>query len=214
MSANPLARGLFLLCASLAFAACATDSPVPSEATAAATPGSTVEASQSPSVVNKALAALRARTASWHNRDKAEDAGYTVDVGCSDERTEGLSASEARGMGYHTLNAALIDDRATLLEPELIVYSLDASSGKFRMAGFDYFIPAGFYPGPDAQDYPGQPPVLEGLGTPLTFNVAHNGWVAHIWPWMHNADGMFENFNPAVPLCECQIDPTAPLCTP
>jgi hypothetical protein len=196
----------------LAFAGCTTDNPIPSEATAPGAGAPTAAAARAE--VNQALAALRKQTAGWHNRAKAEDAGYTVDVGCSDERTEGLSVSEARGMGYHTLNPALLDDRTTLLEPELIVYSLDAASGKLRIAAFDYFIPADFYPAPDAANYPGQPPVLEGLGTPLRFFPAHNGWVAHIWPWMHNADGMFENFNPAMPLCECEINPGAPLCTP
>lgn len=212
MSSTPLARRLAAVCACLAFAACTADSPAPSEASASSSIGP--EAAVSPSVVNKAIAALRAQTAGWHNRDKAEAAGYTLDVGCSDERTEGLAAADARGMGYHTLNLALLDDRSTLLEPELIVYSRSASSGKLRLAAFDYFIPAGFYPAPGQPGYPGQPPVVEGIDLPMTFNTAHNGWVAHIWPWMHNPDSMFDNFNPDVPLCECQVDPTAPLCTP
>ncbi len=212
MSSTTLTRGLAAVCAFLAVAACATDTPVPTES--AASQDAAPATSQSSAAINQALASLRARTAGWHNRDKAEEAGYTVDVGCSDERTEGLLAEDARGMGYHTLNLSLLDDRTTLLEPELIVYSRSASSGKMRMAAFDYFIPAAFYPAPDQPGYPGQPPVIEGIGIPLSFNPAHNGWIAHIWPWMHNADGMFENFNPDVPLCECQVDPTAPLCTP
>lgn len=171
-------------------------------------------ASLSPSEIAQALNGLRARTASWHNPDKAEAAGYTLPVGCTDERTEGLSALTARGMGFHTLNPGLIDAEAHLLDPELIVYALEPASGRMKLAGFDYFIPGAFYPGPASVDYPGQPPILEGLGTPLLWNDAHAGWIAHIWPWLHNPDGMFQNFNPNVALCECEINPTAPLCTP
>lgn len=171
-------------------------------------------ASLSPSEIARSLNALRARTAGWHNPDKAEAAGYTLPVGCTDERTEGLSALQARGMGFHTLNPALIDDETRLLDPELIVYALEPASGKMKLAGFDYFIPGAFYPGPNSAGYPGQPPILEGLGTPLLWNEAHAGWVAHIWPWLHNPDNMFDNFNSNVPLCECEISPTTALCTP
>jgi hypothetical protein len=171
-------------------------------------------ANLSPSEIAQSLNALRARTASWHNPENAADAGYTLSVGCTDERTEGLSANEARGMGYHTLNPGLIDGEARLLDPELIVYALEPASGKLKLAGFDYFIPSGFYPGPASADYPGQPPILEGLGTPLLWNDAHSGWIAHIWPWLHNPDGIFDNFNPNVATCGCEISPTMPLCTP
>ena len=168
----------------------------------------------SPSEIAQSLDALRSRTASWHNPDKAVAAGYTLPVGCTDERTEGLSEPVARGMGFHTLKPTLIDGRTQLLDPELIVYALEPASGKLKLAGFDYFIPGAFYPGPASVDYPGQPPVLEGLGTPLLWNDAHAGWIAHIWPWLHNPDGMFDNFNSNVALCECEISPTTPLCTP
>jgi hypothetical protein len=197
--------------AALALVGCTGDTPTSSEI--AAPDQAALSASQAS--VHQTLAELRARTASWHNRAIAEADGYTVDVGCSDERTLGLSASEARGMGYHTANLdILLDDHSTVLEPELIVYSLDAESGQLRMAGFDYFIPGDFYPGPSSPDYPGSPPTLEGTGLEMGWSEAHGGWVQHIWPWMHNPDGMFENFNPAVPLCECLISPDSPLCTP
>ncbi len=73
----------------------------------------------SPAQDNQALAALRARSASWHNRAMAEADGYTADVGCSDERTEAVSASQARGMGYHTANMdLLLDDHTSLVGPD------------------------------------------------------------------------------------------------
>lgn len=193
--------------------ACTGDTATPADVDAVLAPAA-VSADQSSAQIARAVGELRAQSAAWHNRAKAEDAGYTIDVGCSDERTEGLSAATARGMGYHTLNLELLDDEAHLLEPELLVYSLEPASGKMKLAGFDYFIPAGFYPGPASPDYPGEPPVLQGLGTPMAWNDAHDGWVAHAWPWLHNPDGMFENFNASVELCECEITPEVALCTP
>lgn len=199
--------------AALALVGCTGDTPAPSEI---ASPDRLEwSAAMSPAPVHQALAALRARTAAWHNPTMAEADGYTVNVGCTDERTEGIPASEARGMGYHVANLdVLLDDRAVLLEPEMIVYSLDAASGQLRMAGFDYFIPGDFYPGPTSPDYPGAPPTVEGLGLEMTWHEAHGGWAAHAWPWIHNPDGMFDDFNPNVPLCGCFISPEASLCTP
>lgn len=213
MLASSRSLQLTAVCACLLLAGCTGDTTTPADFDAVLAPG-TMTAHRSSAQLARPLSELRAQTAAWHNREKAEAAGYTLDVGCSDERTEGLSAATARGMGYHTLNLDLLDGETRLLEPELLVYALEPTSGNLKLAGFDYFIPAPFYPGPASPDYPGEPPVLQGLGTPLTWNEAHNGWVAHIWPWLHNPDGMFENFNPAVPLCECEITPEAALCTP
>jgi hypothetical protein len=86
--------------------------------------------------------------------------------------------------------------------------------GPLKFAGFDYFIPGALYPSPTSPGYPGTPPLLEGLGTPLMWNDAHAGWIAHIWLWEKNPDGIFENFNSEIELCECQISPAVPLCTP
>lgn len=171
-------------------------------------------ASLSPSEVARALNALRAAGSKWHQPDHAAAAGYTVAVGCVDERTKGLPASEARGMGYHTVNPALLDGETSILEPEFLVYVKHPSSGKLILGGLDYFIPGDFYPGPDSPSYAGQPPVLQGVGLPLTWNPVFGAWVIHIWPWWHNPDGMFENYNPAVPLCDCVVTPEAPVCNP
>jgi len=166
------------------------------------------------STITQLLEELRAKSAPWHSEKHAEEAGYTVPVGCTDERTEGIAASGARGMGYHTLNPALIDGETRLLDPELLVYGRDRPGGPLKLVAFDYFIPGTFYPGPTSDGYPGSPPLLEGLGTPLMWNDAHSGWIAHIWLWRKNADGIFDNFNPEILICECQVRRESPLCTP
>ena len=162
-----------------------------------------------PSEIARILNDLRRHSAPWHNPDQAAEAGYTIEVGCSDERTEGLSAEDARGMGYHTVNLDFFDPTGAvhLLQPQTLVYALHASSGQFKLAGFDYFVPSAIR-GPA-----GPAPVIAELDMPLMWNDTHDGWIAHIWLWMHNPDGMFENFNPDVPLCECEINPGQALCT-
>lgn len=49
---------------------------------------------------------------------------------------------------------------------------------------------------------------------PLMWNPVFQAWVIHIWPWWHNPDGIFENYNPTVPLCDCVVTPEAPVCNP
>ena len=194
--------------------ACNSESPPPAGLDARAHAHGGMGANLSSSQIERALQPLRVKSAPWHSAKQAEEAGYTVPVGCSDERTEGLPASAARGMGYHTLNPALLDGEARLLDPELIVYGRRRPGGPLEYAGFDYFIPGSFYPSPTSPGYPGTPPILQGLGTPLMWNDAHDGWIAHIWLWRKNPDGIFENFNPEILLCECEVTPDAPLCTP
>ena len=197
----------------LLVAGCGSEPPAPAVPDVATHAHGAMGADISASTLATVLQPLRAKSAPWHSQKQAEEAGYTVVAGCTDERTEGLPASTARGMGYHTLNPALIDGEAHLLEPELLVYGR-GPSGKLEFAAFDYFIPGAFYPSPTSAGYPGTPPLLHGLGTPLMWNAAHNGWIAHIWLWKKNPDGIFDNFNPEIQLCECAISPTTPLCTP
>jgi hypothetical protein len=166
------------------------------------------------SSIGHALEQLRTKSAPWRSAKHAEEAGYTLPVGCTDERTEGVSAAGARGMGYHTLNPTLMDGETRLLDPELLVYGRDRPGGPLRLAGFDYFIPGAFYPSPKSASYPGTPPLLQGLGTALMWNDAYDGWIAHIWLWWKNPDGIFDTFNPHILICECEVRPRAPLCVP
>ena len=46
------------------------------------------------------------------------------------------------------------------------------------------------------------------------WNDAYDGWIAHIWLWWKNPDGIFDTFNPHILICECEVRPRAPLCVP
>lgn len=214
MVKRPLARTLTVGGTCLLVAGCGSEPPAPAVVDVAAHAHGQMGAMLPQATVAQVLQELRAKSAPWHSEKHADEAGYTMPVGCTDERTEGLSAADARGMGYHTLKPSLIDAETHLLDPELLVYGRDKPGGPLKLAGFDYFIPGAFYPAPTSPGYPGTPPILQGLGTPLMWNDAHNGWIAHIWLWKKNPDGIFDNFNPEILLCECQVTPDAPLCTP
>lgn len=141
--------------------------------------------------IQQGLSELRRWSAPFHDLDKAQDYGYTVNVGC-------ISDPALGGMGFHFTRGDIDiigDGEVDLLEPEFLVYMTDRS-GKLRFGAFDYFVPFGTW---DIEAR-GGPPSL--LGIEFHPVEAFQAWVLHIWLWWHNPAGMFEDFNPAVPLCE------------
>jgi hypothetical protein len=150
------------------------------------------QATPSPNAdVNAQIAELRRLLAPFHNFEKAVEYGYSVPV-----PGPGVCLSDpARGgMGYHYTLAGknLVDGVVNLLEPEFIVYS-PTRNGGVRLSAVDYFVPYAFVPR-DAE-----PPSL--LGVPFAQEDNLNAWVMHIWAFWPNPAGMFENYNPDVPLC-------------
>ena len=64
------------------------------------------------------------------------------------------------------------------------------------LVGFDYFQPD---PTPENSMQPD--PIL---GTEFVYNPGFDGWMAHIYLWSDNPEGMFENWNVKVPLCSAE----------
>lgn len=209
MSANAKACPSLLVGACLLLVGCSVDGPVAASPEEDAPDASVVSAE-----IGRTLDDLRRKTAPWHDVALASEAGYTVPIGCVDERVvEGVTPELARGMGFHSANLDLLfDDAVDLLDPEMLVYGEVQGTDKLRFAGFDYFVPASeTWPSPDDG---GAPPMLPEIGIPFTWSPVHGGWMFHIWPWWNNPDGMFANWNPTVPLCDCELDPTTGTCTP
>jgi hypothetical protein len=155
-----------------------------------ASSGSPARAALSPDA-SRQIAELRTFMAPFHNFDKALEFGYSAPA-----PGPGVCISDpARGgMGYHyTLsNKDLITDGVVnLLEPEFIVYSPQPNGG-VRLSAADYFVPYNTWHDED-------PPTL--LGIPFAREDAFQAWVLHIWAFWPNPAGIFENFNPDVPLC-------------
>ena len=109
---------------------------------------------------------------------------------------EGVCISDpARGgMGYHDTRAdkdLIGDGVVNLLEPEFIVYSPKPNGG-VKLSAVDYFVPYTTWAH-------AEPPSL--LGVPFVAEDGFQAWVLHIWAFWPNPIGIFQNYNPAVPLC-------------
>lgn len=161
------------------------------------------------------LAALREATAQYHS---AHD-GYpvlfiapplTTANGCVSDMAHG-------GMGFHYARAVdpatgapggIADRTLNYLDPELLVYAPKNGNSVepggdpayARLAAFDYFVPFAVW------DSLEPPPTSADLGLAIDPAIPFqksrfDGWMFHIWPWENNPDGMFANWNPAVPLC-------------
>jgi len=160
------------------------------------------------------LAALTQLTAPFHDLENAQAKGYglfksplTAPDGC-------ISSAQDGGMGYHyTRGNNLADDSVSLLDPEFLVYApkngpRKDGEARTRLAAFDYFIPySPKWPGRDSPSFV-RAPTLQDFSTTrdlpaIAFAPSRfGGWMFHIWLWEHNPDGMFTNWNTAVPLCE------------
>jgi hypothetical protein len=140
---------------------------------------------------NSQLNELRQFVAPFHNFDKAVEAGYNIPAPgpgvCISHPTRG-------GMGFHYTYAhrdLISDGRVNLLEPEFLVYAPKPNGG-VKFAALDYFVPYNTWSSPE-------PPAL--LGVPFAREDDFQAYVLHIWLFWHNPAGMFENYNPEVPLC-------------
>jgi hypothetical protein len=163
----------------------------------------------------RTLDALRQLSAPFHDVAKAEAAGYDRFAAPPLTATDGcISSASEGGMGYHyTRGNNLADDAVSLLDPEFLVYAPTNAPRKdgearTRLAAFDYFLPySAAWPGPDDPGFVRAPtlhdfPTMSGLPDVAFAPSRFDGWMFHIWLWEQNPDGMFTNWNRAVPLCE------------
>lgn len=141
--------------------------------------------------LNRELASLRRVVAPLHNFDRAQAAGWSVQVTpCLEHPTDGA-------MGFHYGNPAYIGDggAVSVTQPELLLFE-PMENGQMRFVGVEYIVlftdvpPTGpapvlfgheFHPVPDA-----------GL------------WGLHAWVGRHNPSGMFADWNPLV---SCEFAP-------
>jgi hypothetical protein len=147
------------------------------------------------------LAQVRSVTARFHRVEEAIAAGYELGWvnGAGNRIITGCVAHPTAGaMGYHYINAALMDDLAVdPLEPEALVYA-PAPNGNLKLVAVEWIVrgPESNPPGLPA-DAP--PPTV--LGMDMHILVPPPGpafYLAHAWIWMHNPAGMFADWNPEV----------------
>ena len=128
-------------------------------------------------------ARLRAATAAFRSLDAAVAAGYPgQSPGCMAHPTLG-------GMGYHHTNPKLLDDRIELERPEILVYGR-APNGEYVLNGVEYYVPYSAHPREK-----GAPTVM---GQKLKAFDKGQFWYRHVWIWLENPVGLFEDWNPKV----------------
>ena len=163
----------------------------PTAPRAAASPGLFTTPSSLGPETQQGIAQLRGLMAAFHNPEQAAAYGYDIPA-----PGPGVCISDpARGgMGYHYTSSKknlILDGEVNLLEPEFIVFAPEKNGG-VRLAAADYFVPYSTWSS-------SSPPSL--LGVPFEREDAFQAYVMHIWAFWPNPAGIFENFNPDVPLC-------------
>jgi hypothetical protein len=147
------------------------------------------QVSKNPAEMNRKLADLRQATATFHNFNKADESGYSVQL------TPCLYHSELGGMGYHYANLALMDGSINLLEPEVLVYE-PKPNGLLRLVAVEYIVPFDAWNEENPHWDDGNPPSL--LGHDYLPNEEGGFYALHVWIWRQNPSGMFFDWNPKV----------------
>lgn len=129
--------------------------------------------------IDAELASVRAATARFATPDNALAAGYgDIDV-------------VMQNMGYHYLNADLLDATFEVDRPEILVYAPDAG-GSMKLVAVEYAVPL---------DLAAEPPAgFSGDDDVWDRNETFQLWTLHAWIHLDNPDGVFAPYNPKVVL--------------
>lgn len=131
------------------------------------------------------LAQIRAATARFHDVDAAIAAGYAP--------TDECVSSPLGGMGFHYVNFAKVMDPALdATAPEVLLYA--PSGNGLRLVGVEWLI---F----DTDQDMGTVESHSLLGRPFNGPMTHGlpvHYDLHAWVWQPNANGAFDDWNPAV----------------
>jgi hypothetical protein len=129
------------------------------------------------------LETLRAATRAFHFLDSAVTVGYTRDVPAC------LVHEHHGAMGYHHVNARLMDAEADVRQPEILLYER-MPDGAYRLNGVEFIVPYRAWPRDST------PPRV--MGRPMLQEDNLQFWYLHAWAWRDNPDGLFANFHPDV----------------
>jgi hypothetical protein len=148
------------------------------------------------------LAQVRAATARFHRVEEAIAAGYELGwVNGAGMRiiTSCVAHPTAGAMGYHYINAELVDDDlvADPLAPEALVYE-SAPNGGLKLVAVEWIVRG---PQSNPTGVPAGAPAPSVLGMDMHILVPPPGpafYLMHAWIWKHNPAGMFADWNPEV----------------
>lgn len=134
-----------------------------------------------------ALAPVREATADFRQVEVAQAKGWTLVPGldhCFDNPGIG-------GMGFHYINADLLDTSLDPVMPEAMVYA-PGPNGQLELGAVEYIVPAEAWQEAGSD----QPPQV--LGENLHLNEELGVYVLHAWIFRTNPSGVFQDWNPEV----------------
>lgn len=131
------------------------------------------------------LAKVRAATARFHDVDAAIAAGYTP--------TDECVASPMGGMGFHYVNfGKVMDPSLDATAPEVLLYA--PSGNGLRLVGVEWLV---FDADQDMGTVESHTLLGRSFNGPMTHGLPVH-YDLHAWVWQPNANGMFDDWNPAV----------------
>ncbi|MEX2285284.1 MAG: hypothetical protein WEE89_22555 [Gemmatimonadota bacterium] len=133
--------------------------------------------------VARDLRQLRLSTAPFRTLDAAATAGYAGVV------KDCLVHEHHGAMGYHHVNASVVDARLDLDRPEILLYER-ISEREYRLNGMEFIVPYRVWPRDSVA------PLL--MGQSLKHEDNLKIWYLHVWAWKENPNGLFADFHPAV----------------
>jgi hypothetical protein len=130
----------------------------------------------------KEIAQLRTTVAPFKLKAAGVEAGYDQDV--TGYRTQ---------MGYHYLNAELLDNKFELNKPELLLYA-PYGADSMKLVAVEYATPI-----EDLNNPPAKPEGFSGSEDVWEINTEFKLWTLHVWVGLDNPHGLFASHNPLLP---------------
>lgn len=128
------------------------------------------------------VARLKIAIEPFKNFEAAQKAGY--DIQATEYRTQ---------MGYHYLNAGILDGTFEVERPEVLIYVNDPA-GNMELVAVEYGIPI-----EDLNNPPPPPEGFTGSDDVWKVDTEFSLWTLHAWVVMKNPKGIFTPMNPRLP---------------
>lgn len=128
------------------------------------------------------VARLKIAVEQFKDFEAAQNAGY--DIQATEYRTQ---------MGYHFLNASLLDTTFEIAKPEVLIFINDPA-GNMELVAVEYGIPI-----EEINNPPPPPEGFSGSDDVWKVDTDFKLWTLHVWVIMENPQGIFIPRNPMLP---------------
>ena len=125
---------------------------------------------------------LRSAVTSFEDIESAKNKGYNAEV-----------TGYVTNMGFHYLNASILDNKFDVKNPEILVFVPDDHGG-LKFVAVEYAVPIA-----DLNNPPPAPEGFKGDADVWEINTEFKLWTLHAWVGMDNPHGIFHPHNPNIP---------------